>query len=167
MSQKLGAESQSSKPKKRLEAGATQAESTFYRKLITEDPEEDCLHRFFLLILLIHSDSACVADEELFGYVKTLTPAAIDLEIRALVTLEALEVFLNALTQRLRSHRDFEAVETFMSVVLRLHADVFTENPELQQALEKLQGTQAAESKRVLDLIASSLGALGFVRDVL
>ena len=44
---------------------------------------------------------------------KTLSPAAIDLELRSLVTLDDQRLFLTALIQRLRSHRDFEAVQAF------------------------------------------------------
>ena len=75
-------------------------------------------------------------------------------------------MFINALTQRLLSHRDFEAVQALQNVFLRMHADVLIENPELRQRLEKLAAVQREESQRVLDLIASSLGTLGFVRDV-
>ena len=98
---------------------------------------------------------------------KTLTPAAIDLEIRSLVSLEGLSTFANALTRRLRSHRDFEAVQTFMTVLLRLHGEIFVENPELREPLERLRDAQREESERLLEVIASSLGTLSFVRDVL
>ena len=106
----------------------------------------------------------CV-DEGFYSYVKTLSPAAIDLEIRSLVTLEDQRLFLIALVQRLRSHRDFEAVQTFENVFLRIHGDVLVENAELRDALELLHEVQTAESERVLELLASSLGTLSFVRD--
>lgn len=38
------AEESGKKATKRLEQGASQAESTFHRKLISEDPEGDCAH---------------------------------------------------------------------------------------------------------------------------
>lgn len=106
-------------------------------------------------------------DESLFSYVKTLTPAAIDLELRALISLEGLSTFINALVRRLRAHRDFDAVQTFMGVLLRMHSDVFVENPELRDSLDKLREAQVEESRRILDAISASLGALSFVRDVL
>jgi U3 small nucleolar RNA-associated protein 21 len=99
--------------------------------------------------------------------VKTLSPAAIDLELRSLVTLESLQIFLNALKRRLLSHRDFEAVQAFQNVFLRMHGDVIVANRELQNGLEELLGVQRKESQKVLELIASSLGTLGFVRDTL
>ncbi|EGO20885.1 hypothetical protein SERLADRAFT_363098 [Serpula lacrymans var. lacrymans S7.9] len=102
-----------------------------------------------------------------FDYVKILSPAAIDLEIRSLVTLDSFRQFLQALTRRLLSHRDFEAVQAFLSVFLRLHGDVIIENIEIQEELEALLEVQRKESDRVLELLASSLGTLGFVRDTL
>lgn len=106
-------------------------------------------------------------DETLFSYIKTLTPAAIDLEVRALVSLEGLNTFLNALECRLKSHRDFELVQTLISVLLRIHGEVLLENPELSEPLEKLRGSQVEESGRLLDVISASMGTLGFIRDVL
>jgi U3 small nucleolar RNA-associated protein 21 len=48
-----------------------------------------------------------------------------------------------------------------------MHADVIVANPELQGELQGLMDVQRQESERVLELIASSLGTLGFVRDTL
>ena len=90
-----------------------------------------------------------------------------DLELRSLVTIEAQQMFLAALTHRLHSHRDFEAVQTFMNVFLRMHGDVLAVNAELEADLEVLAETQRRESERLLELLASSLGTLGFVRDTM
>ncbi|KAJ7271954.1 Utp21 specific WD40 associated putative domain-containing protein [Mycena haematopus] len=105
--------------------------------------------------------------EDFFSFTKTLSPAAIDLELRSLVMLDNLKTFIVALTQRLRSHRDFEAIQTFQNVFLRMHAEVIVENPELQAGLETLMQVQRKESERVLELLASSLGTLSFVRETL
>ena len=107
------------------------------------------------------------AGEEFFNYAKTLSPAAMDLELRSLTTLDAMQMFIGALTRRLRSHRDFEAVQTFMNVFLRMHGDVLAANSELQTDLETLADTQRKESERLLELLASSLGTLSFVRDTM
>ncbi|KAJ7632781.1 Utp21 specific WD40 associated putative domain-containing protein [Roridomyces roridus] len=105
--------------------------------------------------------------EDFFSFAKTLSPAAIDLELRSLVTLDSLKAFIVALTRRLESRRDFEAVQTFQNVFLRVHADIIVENAELQAELDTLMQVQRKESERVLELIASSLGTLSFVRETL
>ena len=105
--------------------------------------------------------------EGFYSYVKTLSPAAIDLELRSLVALDDQRLFLTALIQRLRSHRDFETMQAFVNVFLRLHGDVLVANEEVREELVRLQQVQRVESERVLELLASSLGTLGFVRDTL
>lgn len=135
------------KQTKRLQKASASSDSTFYKMLAAEDPHGDY--------------------EEFFTYAKSLSPAAIDLELRSLVTLDALRTFLTALNRRLRSHRDFEAVQSFQNVFLRMHGDVLTANPELQEELEMLQDAQRKESEKLLELLASSLGTLSFVRDTL
>jgi hypothetical protein len=106
-------------------------------------------------------------DESFFAYVKTLSPAALDLELRSLVTLDQLRLFLGALVGRLSSRRDFEAVQTLQNVFLRMHGETIIANEELRSSLETLNQTQRNESEKVLELLASSLGTLGFVRDVM
>lgn len=114
-----------------------------------------------------------VIDEAFFLYIKALSPAAIDLELRTLADVPATKpyfvAFLNALSARLRTHRDFEAVQSFLAVFLRLHgATIIQEDGDdtsVQVALEDLVEVQKIESERVLELVSSSLGTLSFVRD--
>ncbi|THH30375.1 hypothetical protein EUX98_g3830 [Antrodiella citrinella] len=135
-----------SKATKVLHKSTGSAESVFWQKL--SDENEDG-----------HSDDV------FYDYIKTLSPAAIDVEIRSLATLDSQRLFLTALIQRLRSHRDFEAVQTFQSIFLRIHGEVLVANEELRGELERLKEVQVTESERVIELLASSLGTLGFVRD--
>lgn len=161
-------EQQSTKLKssKKLEAGATQAGSAFYKKLTSEDPEGD--RKLYPRPCSWYTHNKFPAlDDDLFTYIKSLSPAAIDLELRSIVTLEGISLFLNALTRRLRSHRDFEAVQAFLSVFLKVHGEVLIENSEMREALETLHEAQNQASSNVLELITSSKGALGFIRDVL
>ena len=106
-------------------------------------------------------------DEAFFTFAKSLSPAATDLEIRSLATLWDLSLFLRALSQRLKSRRDFEAVQTFLNLFLRVHGELLVSNPELRTDLEALLSLQRQESSRLLDSIASCLGTLAFVRDTL
>lgn len=103
-------------------------------------------------------------DAAFFEYIKALSPSAVDLEIRSLVSLDHLSAFMSALLGRLRSHRDFEAVQAFLTVFLQVHGDVLIANPELRGQLERLEDEQKKESKRLLELISYSLGTLSFLR---
>ena len=107
-------------------------------------------------------------DEDFFNYTKALSPAAVDLELRAsLVTIDELRRFLRALAARLGAKRDFEAVQTYLAVFMRAHEDELVANTELREELENLLGVQKRESGRVLELITANLGMLAFVRDSL
>ncbi|KZT61545.1 Utp21-domain-containing protein [Calocera cornea HHB12733] len=133
--------------KRRLTSGlVTAVESEFVRRL--EEEQKDGEYEGF------------------FNYVKSLSPAAIDLELRSLVSMKHLSLFILALTQRLSTHRDFEAVQTFVNVFLRIHGDVLIANEEMTSPLQKLAEVEKRESERVLELITSSLGTLSFVRQV-
>jgi U3 small nucleolar RNA-associated protein 21 len=74
---------------------------------------------------------------------------------------------------RLKTHRDFEAVQTLLAVFLRLHGEfilTFKDDErgnELQETLEALFGVQKSESERILELVSSGLGTLSFVRDAM
>jgi U3 small nucleolar RNA-associated protein 21 len=106
-------------------------------------------------------------DEAFFTFAKSLSPAAADLEIRSLATVQDLSLFLRALSQRLESRRDFEAVQTYLNLFLRVHGELLVSNPELRTDLEAFLSLQRQESSRLLDSIASCLGTLAFVRDTL
>jgi len=142
-------------------------ESVFHQKLKDEPSEGNCMSSCILTAFDFTVMLTCVADEIFFNYAKMLSPAALDLELRSLVTLDSLALFIHALSQRLNSHRDFEAVQALQNVFLRMHGDVLIANPEMLAELEQLTQVQQKESQRVLELIASSLGTLGFVRDTL
>ncbi|KAG5721829.1 hypothetical protein E4T56_gene14429, partial [Termitomyces sp. T112] len=135
------------KSTRRLEKVGGTLESTFYKKLLADAKDGDY--------------------ETFFSFAKSLSPAALDLEIRSLVTLEGHATFINALTRRLISHRDFEAVQAMQNVFLNIHGEALTQNEELQEHLERLLAAQKKESHRILDLVTSSLGTLGFVRDTM
>jgi U3 small nucleolar RNA-associated protein 21 len=104
------------------------------------------------------------ADNSFFEYIKSLSPAKIDLEIRSLLSLEHLELFIRALIARLKTHKDFEVVQALLNVTLTIHSDLLMENSELRRALEELLAEQKKESGRLLDLISYSLGTISFLR---
>jgi U3 small nucleolar RNA-associated protein 21 len=99
-----------------------------------------------------------------FEHLKSLPPSLLDLEIRSLLSLPHLSAFIVALTQRLRSHRDFEAVQAYLAVFLRVHGDVLVANEELLEGLRSLRAEQAKEGGRLGKLVGYSLGTLGFLR---
>ncbi|GAA5961254.1 hypothetical protein JCM21900_005583 [Sporobolomyces salmonicolor] len=104
--------------------------------------------------------------QSFFEYLKALPPSTVDLEIRSLSTIPHLRSFLHALLCRLRSHRDFEAIQTFLAVFLRIHGDVLVANPELGGEMQAIAEEQKKEAERLIDLTHYNLGTLAFLRGV-
>jgi len=96
-------------------------------------------------------------------HLKSLSPSAADIEIRSLNSDE-LTPFVSALTHRLRQKRDYELVQAWMAVFLRIHGESVPANADLRQALLEWRKWQELESKRVGDLIGFCGGVVGFMR---
>ncbi|CEQ42504.1 SPOSA6832_04318, partial [Sporobolomyces salmonicolor] len=133
------------KPEKRkLDFAGAAVETEFVRKMLGEKQD----------------------DQSFFEYLKALPPSTVDLEIRSLSTIPHLRSFLHALLFRLRSHRDFEAIQTFLAVFLRIHGDVLVANPELGGEMQAIAEEQKKEAERLIDLTHYNLGTLAFLRGV-
>lgn len=118
----------------------------------------------FCVVIYLLSDTA------LMNYLKSLSPSAIDFEIRSL-SLENdqahLQYFLEALEWQLKTRREFELVQTFLNAFLNVHGDVIVVNPgPLRPRLEALLQTHRIEFERLSEQIHYGLCLIGFVRNV-
>ena len=115
--------------------------------------------------------------EPLIEHLKSLSPARTDLEIRSLDPRirsgnSELSTFIDALTMRLSSRRDFELVNAWMAVLLKVHADTVAlcsseDVPEyhlLRAALASWKREQEREGKRLAGLVGYCRGVVGFLR---
>ena len=115
--------------------------------------------------------------DALVEHFKSLPPARADLEIRSLDPrvrggFSELSGFVNALTMRLKLRRDFELVNAWMAVFLKIHADTVglcshRDEPEyrvLQKALASWAHEQEQEGKRLAGLVGYCRGVVGFLR---
>ncbi|KWU42006.1 putative WD-repeat protein [Rhodotorula sp. JG-1b] len=142
-----GKDASDAAPKRKLDyAAGASVETDFVRRLLSEDKEGSY--------------------QSFFEYLKALSPSNVDLEVRSLASIQHLEAFLHALLARLRSHRDFEACQTFLALFLRIHSDLLIANPETRTALEAVAAQQKKEADRLIDLTHYNLGTLAFLRGV-
>ncbi|GAA5999690.1 hypothetical protein JCM10207_005870 [Rhodosporidiobolus poonsookiae] len=142
-----GAEKEAAKASRKLDFAASMSvETDFVRRLMAE--KEGSNYQSF------------------FEYLKALSPSAVDLEIRSLSTLPHLTAFLSAVLGRLRARRDFEAVQTFLAVFLRVHGDVLIQNAETRAPLVAIQAEQKKEAERLVDRVHYNIGTLAFLRGV-
>lgn len=146
-------------------AGAS-IETDFVRRLLAEDEEGNCGSPFPRKDGSSDADTLPGTDQGFFEYLKALSPSNVDLEVRSLATIPHLEAFLHAILARLRSHRDFEACQTFLALFLRIHGDLLIANPETRNSLEAIAAQQKKESDRLIDLTHYNLGTLAFLRGV-
>ncbi|KAL8790420.1 MAG: hypothetical protein Q9213_000572 [Squamulea squamosa] len=112
--------------------------------------------------------------EPLLTHLSTLAPSAADTAIRTLANLGEMTAFVQALTMRLGQKRDYDLVQTWMSVFLRCHGGVLVgqdsenENEEaveaLRHALRDWRQEQGREGKRLDELVGYCSGVAAWLR---
>lgn len=113
----------------------------------------------------------------LIEYLKSLSPAGVDLEIRSLDSRISdghfeLSDFVAALASHLRSKQDFELVNTWMAVLLKVNSDLVRkcseprdpENRVLKDSLDAWIHAQQLERERLSRLVGYCRGVTGFLR---
>jgi U3 small nucleolar RNA-associated protein 21 len=101
------------------------------------------------------------------SYLGSLGASAADVAIRTLNTTEPyteLRTFIQALTERLRARMDYEVVQTWMNVFLRLHGDVLFGDDDLRGELAKYQEEAKQARDRLGGLVGYNVGVIGWVR---
>lgn len=103
------------------------------------------------------------------AHLASLSPSAADLSLRSLAPApgqEATELiaFVRALTGRLAQRRDYELVQAWMAVFLRLHAEAVVGDRGVVEALRGWRGEQEREGRRVGELVGYCGGVVGFLR---
>ncbi len=109
-------------------------------------------------------------DGRFIAHLKTLSPSAADLEIRSLnpnpgEEADELVNFVAALTSRLNQKKDYELVQAWMAVFLRLHSDEVIRDARLGEALREWRDSQEREGRRLGELVGYCSGVVGFLRN--
>ena len=105
----------------------------------------------------------------LLGHLASLPPSAADVAIRTLDSMPPyteFQTFIQALTAKLEERKDYELVQAWMSVFLRLHGDTIVKDEGLVDLLRKWQEEAKRERERVGGLVGYSVGVVGWVRSV-
>ena len=116
---------------------------------------------------LLHSASE---SEEAFApfldHLKSLNPAAADIEIRSLRPGDSGEMltFVRSLAWLLGQRRDFELGQAWMAVFLRVHGDFVMEDEELREEVNVWAKALEEERRRVQRLAGYVRGVVGYLR---
>ncbi|KAI9803156.1 MAG: hypothetical protein M1833_001227 [Piccolia ochrophora] len=101
------------------------------------------------------------------AHLSTLSPSASDLAIRSLTSSE-INLFLHALTGRLREKRDYELVQAWMTVFLRAHGEEVrrddADGEQLRDSLRAWRVEQEREAERLDALVGFCGGVLTWLR---
>ena len=96
-------------------------------------------------------------------HLKSLPPSAADIEIRSLKPNESVP-FVTALRWRLQQRRDYELVQAWMAVFLKIHGETVCDDTMLVEALQAWRLEQAEEGRRLGELVGYCGGVVGFLR---
>ena len=96
-------------------------------------------------------------------HLKSLPPSAADIEIRSLKPNESVP-FVTALRWRLQQRRDYELVQAWMAVFLKIHGETVCDDSMLVEALQAWRLEQAEEGRRLGELVGYCGGVVGFLR---
>ena len=112
-------------------------------------------------------------------HLKMLSPSATDIEVRSFdvaAPYVELIMFVEALTQRLQQRQDYELIQTWMAVFLRVHGAIVAEDAnteadgeaegggELVHSLKIWRQEQKKEASRLDALAGYCAGVVGFLR---
>ncbi|PSN66948.1 Utp21-domain-containing protein [Corynespora cassiicola Philippines] len=103
----------------------------------------------------------------MLSYLSSLPPSSADIAIRTLEAIPPyteLQTFIQALTARLEERKDYELVQAWMSVFLKIHGDVVVREESLVNELRKWHDEAKRERERVGGLVGYSVGVVGWVR---
>lgn len=84
--------------------------------------------------------------EKCIQYIKTLPPSLIEAEVTSMSpdgggTIQLLKQFLTMLGVLLKTNRDFELAQSYLSLFLKTHTKVIAQNEELRTVLESVEET--------------------------
>ena len=114
---------------------------------------------------LLHAASENEDYASFLEHLKCLNPAAADIEIRSMKAGDGETVtFVNSLTWLMRGRRDFELVQAWMAIFLRMHGDAVVGDGCLRNAVEEWSVASEQEKKRVQRLAGYCSGLVGYLR---
>lgn len=124
---------------------------------------------------LLHNSSEPNAHETFVDHLSSLPPSAADIQIRSLSPLplslpskpsptSELLLFARALTARLRQKCDYELVQTWMAVFLKVHGESVIADAGLREVLQEWRAVQGEEAARLAARVGFCGGVVGWVR---
>ncbi|XP_048477573.1 WD repeat-containing protein 36 [Plutella xylostella] len=118
--------------------------------------------------------SACQTEENYVKCIeklKTLSPAAIEAEVVSMApdaggTVEVMKQFLLLIDAMLKSNKDFELAQSYLSLFLKTHAPFISQNRDLRNVLETVEATAAVSWTRLQNLLLYNICVVKALKDM-
>lgn len=105
-----------------------------------------------------------------FHHVKSMSPSALDFELRSLDhrnDFDLLRKLLRAIHAQMATSRDFELLQSYLAIVLKIHGDLILANPDsFYEELAVLLERQREQWSTLEELFQKSLCLVDFIRNV-
>lgn len=102
-------------------------------------------------------------------HLQGLNPSGIDFAIRSLSPMDdckELALFLAAIYEQMQNKRNFDALEAYLNVFLKIHSDLVLASESLSVQLHKIKSLREIEWSQVEDLFQNALCLVDFGRNV-
>lgn len=142
--------------------------SSVSRVYKVSNPNVSTTNEFTSLLL----SSTQTSHEPFIAHLLSLSPSQSDIQIRSLSPPHELILFVRALTARLRQKRDYELIQTWMTVFLKCHGESIkvatAENEEggrgMRACLEEWRDVAREEGARLGAKVGFCMGVVAWVR---
>ena len=112
------------------------------------------------------------SDEDYLNVIKSMLekgPSALDIEVRSLGpegggTLDTLAQFLNMASVGFNHNNNFEALQSYLSLFLKIHSEVISQEPKLRKKLDEISDLQNRKWSSLHDEISESLCLVKFFK---
>ncbi|KAI8055226.1 Utp21 specific WD40 associated putative domain-containing protein [Syncephalis plumigaleata] len=102
-------------------------------------------------------------------HLQGLNPSGVDFAIRSLSPMDdckELALFLTAIHEQMQNKRNFDALEAYLNVFLKIHSDLVLASESLSVQLQKIKSLREVEWSQVEDLFQNALCLVDFGRNV-
>ncbi|RKP27041.1 Utp21 specific WD40 associated putative domain-containing protein [Syncephalis pseudoplumigaleata] len=118
---------------------------------------------------LLRAAEASASYTAAMAHLQGLNPSGVDFAIRSLSPMDdckELALFLAAIYEQMQSKRNFDALEAYLNVFLKIHSDLVLASAALSAQLHKIRALRETEWSRVEDLFQTALCLVDFGRNV-
>lgn len=118
--------------------------------------------------------NACESDSDYttcLEKLKTLSPSSIEAEVTSMApdvggSIDVMKQYLKMIDVLLKSNKDFELAQSYLSLFLKVHTKTISENEELRQTLESVEETATQAWSKLQSHLLYNICVLKALKDM-